>query len=69
MLLPPGTSFHASEMRVPDFPSLWTPELDFLNFFLASPEGSHSSDTPLRPMEGRGALGPYWLSRNDVTFR
>ena len=53
----------------PGLPFDLYPELDSLNSFLASIEGSYSPDTPLRPMEGRGALGDYWLSRNDVTFR
>ena len=53
----------------PGLPFDLYPELDSLNSFLNSIEGSYSPDSPLRPMEGRGALGNYWLSRNDVTFR
>jgi len=53
----------------PGLPFDLYPELNSLNSFLNSIEGSYSPDTPLRPMEGRGALGTYWLSRNDVTFR
>ena len=53
----------------PGLPFDLYPELNSLNSFLNSIEGTYSPDTPLRPMEDRGALGTYWLSRNDVTFR
>jgi hypothetical protein len=42
------------------------PQLAALNGFLASIHGPYSPDTPLRPLQSRGALGAYWLSRNDL---
>lgn len=53
----------------PGLPFDLYPELESLNRFLSSIVGSYSPHAPLRPMEGRGALGIYWLSRNDATFR
>lgn len=42
------------------------PEFTALNQFLADLKGPYSPDAPLGPLSGRGAMGDYWLSRNDL---
>jgi len=50
----------------PGLPFDQHPQLAALNGFLASVQGPYSPDTPLGPLQARGALGAYWLSRNDL---
>jgi hypothetical protein len=50
----------------PGLPFDQHPDLLALNAYVNSIEGQYSPDAPLGPMVGRGAMGTYWLSRNDL---
>lgn len=50
----------------PGLPFDQFPEYTALSQFLADLEGPCSPDAPLGPMVGRGVMGDYWLSRNDL---
>ena len=50
----------------PGLPFDQHPQLAALNGFLASIQGPYSPDTPLGPLQARGALEAFWLSRNDL---
>ena len=50
----------------PGLPFDQHPQLAGLNRFFANIRGPCSPDTPLGPLQARGALGAYWMSRNDL---
>ena len=53
----------------PGLPFDLHPHLAASNRFLASIQGPSSPDAPLGPLQARGVLGDYWLSRNDLPHK
>jgi hypothetical protein len=50
----------------PGLPFDLHPQLVALNRFLTGIQGPYSPNAPLGSLQARGAMGEYWLSRNDL---